>query len=143
MTNTLTIGEKIARDLCEMDPPAGDSIEVDPVDVARRIDDFASTLSAQIEMLRDFIETAPASTGVCCCGESMEGHSSPMSCGHTPVDLWDHSVEQILSTTPDQALEQFAAKVRDQCAHEGWMAASGDCEDRVRAAIRNIKELPK
>ena len=65
--------------------------------------------AAQIEMMRDFIETAPVSTGVCCCGESMEGHSSSMNCSHTPVDLWDHSVEQILSTTPDQALEQRAA----------------------------------
>jgi len=56
----------------------------------------------------------------------------------------DHpKVIEALSTTPDQALEQFAAKVREQCAHEGWIAASGDCEDRVRAAIRNIKGLPK
>lgn len=109
MTNTLTIGEKIARDLCEMDPPAGDSIEVDPVDVARRIDDFASTLAAQIEMMREFIARAPVSSGVCYCGEAIDGHSNPMSCGHTPVDLWDHSVEQILATAPDQALEQFAA----------------------------------
>ncbi len=68
--------------------------------------------AAQIEMMREFIARAPVSSGVCCCGESMNGHSNPMSCDHTPVDLWDHSVKQILSTTPEQALEQFAAKVR-------------------------------
>ena len=65
--------------------------------------------AAQIEMMREFIARAPVSSGVCCCGEAIDGHSSPMSCGHSPVDLWDHSVEQILSTTPDQALEHFAA----------------------------------
>lgn len=105
--------------------------------------------AAQIEMLRDFIETAPVSTGVCCCGESMEGHSSPMNCGHTPVDLWDHSVVSVLSATPDQALEQFAAKVREQCAQ---MLLNGSfLHDQSPArllaieaakAIRAIKELP-
>ena len=37
-------------------------------------------------------------------------------------------------------LERFAALVaaaeREACSHEGWMAASSDCEDRVKAAIR-------
>jgi hypothetical protein len=23
----------------------------------------------------------------CCCGEDMETHSSPMNCGHSPVDM--------------------------------------------------------
>ena len=36
-------------------------------------------------------------------------------------------------------LEKFAALVaaaeREACAHKGWMAASWDCEDRVKAAI--------
>lgn len=105
--------------------------------------------AAQIEMMRDFIETAPVSTGVCCCGESMEGHSSPMNCGHTPVDLWDHSVISVLSATPDQALEQFAANVREQCAkvceneysytvfHTDQRAAI-NCANAIRAS----KELP-
>ena len=103
--------------------------------------------AAQIEMMRDFIETAPVSTGVCCCGESMEGHSSPMNCGHTPVDLWDHSVISVLSTTPDQALEQFAAKVREQCqmtclekhANGNWKY---DTREECAEAISSIKELP-
>lgn len=97
--------------------------------------------AAQIEMLRDFIETAPVSTGVCCCGESMEGHSSPMNCGHTPVDLWDHSVISVLSTTPDQALAQFAAKVREQCAEFVDRNLMG-CREYADA-IRAITELPK
>jgi len=39
MTKPLTAGEKIARDLCEMGAPIDNIIEVDPVDVARRIDE--------------------------------------------------------------------------------------------------------
>ena len=70
--------------------------------------DLIERQAAQIEMMREFIARAHVSSGVCCCGEAIDGHSSPMSCGHSPVDLWDHSVEQILATTPDQALEQFA-----------------------------------
>ena len=107
-----------------------------------------ATQAAQIEMMRDFIETAPVSTGVCCCGESMEGHSSSMNCSHTPVDLWDHSVISVLSTTPDQALEQFAAKVREQCqmtclekhANGNWKY---DTREECAEAIRAITELPK
>ena len=109
--------------------------------------------AAQIEMMREFIARAPVSSGVCCCGEAIDGHSSPMSCGHSPVDLWDHSVEQILSTTPDQALEQFAAKVREQCekACESEYVTEVDADDAVYnsaithalRAIRAFTEIPK
>lgn len=44
----LTTGEKIARDLCEMDATIGNAIEVDPVDVARRIDEAMLELSQQL-----------------------------------------------------------------------------------------------
>ena len=44
---------------------------------------------------------------------------------------------------PDRVIELMfwvwsaaACVERKACAHEGWMAASSDCEDRVRAAIR-------
>ena len=114
--------------------------------------DLIERQAAQIEMLREFIARAPVSSGVCCCGEAIDGHSNPMSCGHTPVDLWDHSVEQILSTTPEQALDQFAAKVREQCAKmceaEYVNVADGDDEvynsaiTHASRGIRAIKELP-
>lgn len=42
MIKPLTAGEKIARDLCEMDAPIDNIIEVDPVDVARRIDEVVN-----------------------------------------------------------------------------------------------------
>ena len=120
-----------------------DYVEAASVDAPNIIERQA----AQIEMMREFIARAPVSSGVCCCGEAIDGHSSPMSCGHSPVDLWDHSVEQILSTTPDQALEHFAAKVREQCqmtclekhANGNWKY---DTREECAEAISSIKELP-
>lgn len=55
----LTAGEKISRDLCEMDAPIDNIIEVDPVDVARRIDEenheLRHQLLAAIKLLEDEI----------------------------------------------------------------------------------------
>lgn len=52
MTKPLTAGEKIARDLCEMDAPIDNIIEVDPVDVARRIDEEVFHLVETIDALQ-------------------------------------------------------------------------------------------
>lgn len=59
----LTTGEKIARDLCEMDATIGNAIEVDPVDVARRIDEAMLELSQHLaaeqlnnKLLREALE---------------------------------------------------------------------------------------
>jgi hypothetical protein len=30
--------------------------------------------------------------GTCCCGESMEYHSDPFNCGHSPVDMKDYAI---------------------------------------------------
>lgn len=46
--------------------------------------------------LLEFIKCAPVSSGVCYCGDSMENHPSPITCGHTPVDAWDYSVHCFL-----------------------------------------------
>ena len=69
--------------------------------------------------LRDFIASAQVSSGVCCCGEAMDGHSSPMSCGHSPVDMWDHAVEKLLhapsdTSTPEQSLAEYRNKVIEE-----------------------------
>ncbi len=105
--------------------------------------DLIEAQAARIEMMREFIARAPVSSGVCCCGEAIDGHSSPMICGHSPVDLWDHSVEQILATTSDEALQAFAEKVRDQCAVEVETSSQDFSRAEFADAIRNLKELPK
>ncbi len=84
--------------------------------------------AAQIEMMREALE----------------------KCG-TDLSLTYKQIMNIctkaLSTTPDQALEQFAAKVREQCqmtcldkhANGNWKY---DTREECAEAIRTIKELP-
>ena len=50
-----------------------------------------------IRRCADFIENAPVSSGVCCCGDSIEHHADPMSCGHSPRDQWDYSAESMVA----------------------------------------------
>jgi len=68
---------------------------------------LAAEQAKNVELL-DFIARAQVSSGVCCCGEPMDGHSSPMSCGHSPVDMWDHAVGKLLDAqSDDSALEDL------------------------------------
>lgn len=76
---------------------------------------------AREQQLRELIEHAPVSSGVCCCGDSMDSHQDPMVCGHSPVDQWDWAVFGLLKETPDTtALEAMIAKagevMRERCA---------------------------
>ena len=45
--------------------------------------------------LIDFIEGAEVSSGMCCCGDDMARHASPINCGHSPVDMWDNCVKNL------------------------------------------------
>lgn len=54
--------------------------------------ELAAAYKAQRDELLAFMRRAPVSSGVCCCGDDMEKHASPMICGHSPVDQWDDSV---------------------------------------------------
>ena len=47
----------------------------------------------------------------------------------------DIAVDPRVSGAAAKLVEQAKAEEREACAHEGWMAASWDCEDRVKAAI--------
>ena len=69
---------------------------------------------ARIEQLTNFIKHAQVSSGVCCCGDSMEGHPSPMTCGHSPVDMWDYHSGELLEAYPDDlsALRAHDEKLR-------------------------------
>lgn len=82
------------------------------------------------EVLRkfvDFVKHAPVSSGTCCCGDSMDKHSDPMSCGHSPVDMWDHAlagwleqIEPLLATRASQE-ERIREDERDRLlAATGW-----------------------
>ena len=90
--------------------------------------------------LRDFIARAQVSSGVCCCGEPIDGHSSPMSCGHSPVDMWDHAVGKLLDAPSDtSSLEAIVKKagevMRERCASES-------CRSHEYDATKAIRTLP-
>lgn len=79
--------------------------------------------AAQIEMMRESLE--------------FMWRDVPMN------DYAFEKCEKALSTTPDQALEQFAAKVREQCAtHFEQRPHTELFGDAISAEIRAIKELP-
>jgi len=47
-------------------------------------------------------------SGCCCCGDSIENHSHPMACGHSPVDMADSVVREAIDST-DKALSLHAS----------------------------------
>lgn len=53
-------------------------------------------LEAALQQALRFIREAPVSSGICCCGDSIDGHASAWNCGHTPVDMWDDASSSLL-----------------------------------------------
>jgi len=82
---------------------------------------------ARIEQLTNFIKHAQVSSGVCCCGDSMEGHPSPMTCGHSPVDMWDYHSGELLEAYPDDLSALLAHDEKLRAAFQAG-AASRDAE---------------
>lgn len=83
--------------------------------------------------VRDFIARAQVSSGVCCCGDAMDGHASPMVCGHSPVDMWDYAVGTLLhapsdTSTPEQSLTEYRNKVIEAFVNEFSRHVGGDGE---------------
>lgn len=48
------------------------------------------------------------------------------------------SIYEAVKKAWQAATLQAAERMKEEAALQGWMSASGDCEDRVRAAIRAI-----
>ena len=60
-------------------------------------------LRAEVERLQGMIDAAAGifancnvESGICCCGEAMDGHSLPMSSNHSPVDQGNYAVDRWL-----------------------------------------------
>lgn len=87
---------------------------------------------ARIEQLTNFIKYAQVSSGVCCCGDSMEGHPSPMTCGHSPVDMWDYHSGELLEAYPDDL-----SALR---AHDEKLRAVFQAGDQLRAHINMLRD---
>jgi len=61
----------------------------------------AERLLKQYAEFVEFVKYAPVSSGVCCCGDNMAGHSGGMQCGHSARDQWDYSLSQWLEKLQD------------------------------------------
>ena len=51
----------------------------------------AANMRGLVESAQSLFETCSVTTGDCCCGDNMEGHSSPLLCGHTATDSGEYS----------------------------------------------------
>lgn len=57
----------------------------------RRCVDLETWITNTMQALDGF----PVSSGVCMCGEAMEGHPGAMACGHTPCDSGDYFLSEL------------------------------------------------
>ena len=57
-----------------------------------------AALTKALEACVASLERVDTAEGVCCCGDSMDRHSDPMSCGHSPVDMGDYYAGQALES---------------------------------------------
>ena len=100
--------------------------------------ELAAEQAKSVEV-RDFIARAQVSSGVCCCGEAMDGHSSPMSCGHSPVDMWDYAVGKLLDApSAISALEAYVAKAGEKMRTDAMQAADANNQFAAYDAIRTL-----
>ena len=84
---------QVKADLCETE-----AIEMQHGAVIERLSARVAALTEALEGCVAAIEHADMADGVCCCGDMMEGHSDPMSCGHSPVDQGHYHSHQVLAS---------------------------------------------
>lgn len=70
-----------------------------------RLKDENERLRSLVDSAHGIFANCEVSAGVCCCGENMDGHSNPMECGHSPVDMGDYSAGQWLASIQRKAGE--------------------------------------
>ena len=106
MTGSMTMTEEeliallLSKRICTGFKPDGHgSVDIvygpDPItaEAADRIEALTAErdrLRAALNGLLTLVEHADFAEGVCCCGDSMLHHQSPMDCGHTPADIGDY-----------------------------------------------------
>ena len=73
-----------------------------------------AALTKALEACVASLERVDTAEGVCCCGDSMDRHSDPMSCGHSPVDMGDYYAGQAL----ESARAALAQTIDDPA--DGW-----------------------
>ena len=49
-----------------------------------------------VSSVEGMVNSCDVSSGVCCCGDSMNNHPNPMYCGHSPVDSGVYAADSLL-----------------------------------------------
>ena len=93
---------------------------------------------ARIEQLTNFIKYAQVSSGVCCCGDSMEGHPSPMTCGHSPVDMWDYHSGELLEAYPD---DLSALRAHDEKLRAVFQAGAASRDAEIAELVAALERM--
>ena len=57
---------------------------------------------------RDFVENAPVSAGVCCCGDSMDRHNNA---DHSAVDMWDNAINGWADEIAKSGMQELDAQI--------------------------------
>jgi len=92
-------------------------------------------LQARVAELCDLIKYAQVKSGVCMCGDNMQDHNQ--ASGHSPVDVWDHAVEQVDKGGTSEALilrkqaEAVQASRQAVSVPQQWRDTMEELEERV------------
>ena len=62
----------------------------------RRLHALNAELLEIVKSVEGMVSNCDVSSGVCCCGDSMDKHPDPMYCGHSPVDSGVYAAESLL-----------------------------------------------
>ena len=61
-------------------------------------DALIKELVGALAHIESVVRNCDVACGYCCCGDDMEKHPSPMSCGHSPVDMGEYQADLALTT---------------------------------------------
>lgn len=124
MTNALTIGQRIARDLCEMDAPENNAIEVSPLDVSLRIDAAIAELETQLAATQaDNQRLREAAKDVCKANNYTEVSQAVRVLNTLLLTTFDTSALEAIVQKAGEAMRERCAE--DVCHNERYLGRLG------------------
>jgi hypothetical protein len=103
-------------------------------------------LQARVAELCDLIKYAQVKSGACMCGDNMQDHNQ--SSGHSPVDVWDHAVEQVDKGGTSEALilrkqaEAVQASRQAASVPDAWCVVTNDDQIQYTSMVDKNLGLP-
>ena len=127
-----------------------DYIEVDGLRVGpcvwRSKVEEVERLQARVAELYDLIKYAQVDSGVCMCGDNMQDHNQASE--HSPVDVWDHAVEQVDKGGTSEALilrkqaEAVQASRQAVSVPDAWCVVTNDDQIQYTSMVDKNLGLP-